>query len=160
MIKEKQWQNASYVQKCSVFSGIFQKTTSFKTLLKVGLDFNINNVFEVYRYAFAQKVYCTWCDFSPLHFTVGQWQFLIFIIYIHKRVRPLTHWLTDSLTDWLTHSLTHWLNTALVILWKIRSRILVYRLVLRPWPPLRRGFAKFRPLPPRGGQTSKTRFWT
>ena len=44
--------------------------------------------------------------------------------------------------------LFHSLNTNLVILWKIELRILMYRLVLKPRPPLRWGFAKFSPLPP------------
>ena len=64
------------------------------------------------------------------------------IIYVHKRVRPLTHWL----------------NTTLAILWKTGSRISAYRLVKRHWPPLRWGFAKIYPSPLFRGQTSKTRF--
>ena len=59
------------------------------------------------------------------------------VIYIHKRVLPLTHWL----------------NIALAILWKADSRILVYRLVFRPWPPLRRSLVKYRSLPPPSGSS-------
>ena len=41
--------------------------------------------------------------------------------------------------------LTHGLNTEQAILWKADSRILVHRLVLMPWPSLKRGFAKSNP---------------
>ena len=55
------------------------------------------------------------------------------------------------------HVLTHSFNTALAIVWKTRSRISVYSLVLRPWPPLRGGYAKFRPLTPGKGSRRQKR---
>ena len=76
-----------------------------------------------------EENYKTSCNFNFGH------ECMIECIYKYKRVAS-----------------THKLNKALAIVWKTGTRILMYKLILRPWPSLKRGFEKLPPppTPPRG----------
>ena len=79
----------------------------------------------------------------------------VYIVHFSLTVKELMSvwdiFFWDTYVKECFHSLTSWLNSALEILWKTDSWILVYRMLLRSSPPLKSGFEKFRQLPPFGG---------